>query len=218
MIKIAISTAILFGLMLSPNVLADVPEVKLKKKCVQQHPLVVGESDAELLSLYVQICDKKNHQVQHDLLIQAAQRYQQLGQHLKALNLVNDLHEQNIHSTALTDIQFIASAQISHSAIHQMRHNETRYLSGDQTSAVAKELVDAIEQAKPMSVVVPEKAKRSVKKAPIKLAPRHNKSSAARTKTTAKTNQKEKNSVAKPEKSRSVTLTESNNPFAALKK
>ena len=88
--KIVVFTAIFSSFVLSQNVLAEDSGVKLKKKCVKEYPLVEGETDQSLLGIYAQICDKKNNGNKNNLLIQAAQRYQQLGRNLKALQLVND--------------------------------------------------------------------------------------------------------------------------------
>ena len=35
-------------------------EIKLKRSCLKDYPEVVGESNPELLSIYSQLCDKKN--------------------------------------------------------------------------------------------------------------------------------------------------------------
>ena len=159
--KILVFTAVLSSLIAGQNTLADDgAEVKLKKKCTKEYPLVQGETDQTLLGIYAKVCDTKKDDDKSVLLIQAAQRYQQIGQNLKALQLTNELKSQNIVSTSLTDVQFLAGASIANVAISQMRTNEMRYLSADETYPVAKQLIDSINSVKPATVLV-EKVKSS---------------------------------------------------------
>lgn len=46
--------------------------ISLKNKCIKDYPLVNGETDHNLLSLYAQICDsknKKNDELKNKLLV-----------------------------------------------------------------------------------------------------------------------------------------------------
>lgn len=159
--KILVFTAVLSSLIIGQNALADDgAEVKLKKKCTKEYPLVQGESDQTLLGIYAKVCDTKKDDEKSVLLIQAAQRYQQIGQNLKALQLADELNSQNIRSTSLTDVQFLVGSRIANTAISQMRTNEMRYLSVDETYPVAKQLIDSINSVKPATVLV-EKVKSS---------------------------------------------------------
>ena len=48
-------------LTVTPFAFAAVEEgISLKNKCIKNYPLVNGETDHDLLSLYAQICDSKN--------------------------------------------------------------------------------------------------------------------------------------------------------------
>lgn len=222
--KIVVFTAILSSFFLSQNVLADDSGVKLKKKCVKEYPLVEGETDQSLLGIYAQICDKKNDGNKNNLLIQAAQRYQQLGRNLKALQLVNDLHNQNIQSTVLTDVQFMAGSKIANSAIIEMRTKEMRYLTSDQTYPVAKELTDSINITKPAPILKTVVAFDD-EKSSIKSTKRKYKSVPVTYKnvTKPKAKPKVKPVATKPVKTTHVAHTApvasgGNNPFATLKK
>ncbi|TCB58552.1 hypothetical protein [Acinetobacter terrae] len=114
---------------------------------MKDYPLVTGETDQDLLNIYSQICDKKNKKniaLQNELLIQAAQKYQQLGKNLKALQLVESLGQQNVQRTTLTDVAFLAGVGIAESSLQHMRSNEVRYLSMQTTYPTAKKLSDHI--------------------------------------------------------------------------
>ena len=126
---------------------ANQKPVELKKGCMKDYPLVTGETDQDLLNIYSQICDKKNKKniaLQNELLIQAAQKYQQLGKNLKALQLIESLGQQNVQRTALTDIAFLAGVGIAESSLQHMRSNEMRYLSAQTTYPAAKKLSESI--------------------------------------------------------------------------
>ena len=97
--------------MVSQFTFADENRIELKKGCIKDYPLVADETDPDLLNIYSQICDKKNKkniELKNELFIQAAQKFQQLGKNLKALQLVESLRKQNIQHTALTDVTFLA--------------------------------------------------------------------------------------------------------------
>jgi len=100
--------------------------IELKKGCIQNNPLVADETDPDLLNIYNQICDKKNKkniELKNDLFIQAAQKFQQLGKNLKALQLVDSLRKQNIQHTALTDVTFLAGVGIAQSSLQHKQNN-----------------------------------------------------------------------------------------------
>ena len=197
----------------------SIQKIGVQKKCIQQYPWMEGESDLALRGIYAQICDKKNRQNKNNLLIQAAQQHQQLGQNFKALQLISHLHEQDIQSTALTDVQFMASTQMASSAIEQMRRNEVRYLSEEQTYPAAKNLVDAIEQAKPAPVLAVKGASSYVKKSSKKSLQPKPKPKKQISKVTAKSPKKEKTVTTQPVKMVQLAVAPSStNPFATLKK
>lgn len=124
---------------------------ELKKSCIKDNPLADGDSDPELIGLYSQICDKKNkknNEMMTDLHIQAAQKYQELGYSLKALQAVNQLRKQNINRQELTDVEFLAGIAVSQNALNQMRTIELRALS-ETSYAPAKKLAETVRFAQP---------------------------------------------------------------------
>lgn len=133
--------------MVSQFTFADENRIELKKGCIQNNPLVADETDLDLLNIYSQICDKKNKkniELKNELFIQAAQKFQQLGKNLKALQLIDSLRKQNIQHTALTDVTFLAGVGIAQSSLQHMRNNELRYLSPEITYPAAKQLSESI--------------------------------------------------------------------------
>ncbi len=52
-----------------------------------------------------------------------------VGDHLKALNLIEQLHQQNYIHQNLTDLKFLAGIGISSQSLEQMRRTEVRALS-----------------------------------------------------------------------------------------
>lgn len=133
--------------MVSQFTFADENRIELKKGCIQNNPLVADETDPDLLNIYSQICDKKNKkniELKNELFIQAAQKFQQLGKNLKALQLVDSLRKQNIQHTALTDVTFLAGVGIAQSSLQHMRNNELRYLSPEMTYPAAKQFSESI--------------------------------------------------------------------------
>lgn len=125
--------------------------LELKKSCIKDNPLADGDSDPELIGLYSQICDKKNkknNELMTDLYIQAAQKYQELGYSLKALQAVNQLRKQNINRQELTDVEFLAGIAISQNALNYMRTVELRALT-DTAYAPAKKLAETVRFAQP---------------------------------------------------------------------
>lgn len=140
-------TPLIVMISVSQFTFANQNPIELKKGCMKDYPLVTGETDQDLLNIYSQICDKKNKKniaLKNELLIQAAQKYQQLGKNLKALQLVESLGQQNVQRTALTDVAFLAGIGIAESSLQHMRSNEVRYLSAQTTYPAAKKLSDHI--------------------------------------------------------------------------
>lgn len=141
-------TTLLIGTVVSSTAFAD----ELKKSCIKDNPLVAGESDAALLQIYAQVCDKKNKDNNNAFLVQAAQRFQQIGQNYKALQLVNELNAKQVQHSSLTDVKFLAGVAIANQALTQMRDKEVRYLS-DEGYAPALAFSDAVRRAKPLAVI-----------------------------------------------------------------
>jgi hypothetical protein len=134
-------------IMVSQFTFADENRIELKKGCIKDYPLVADETDPDLLNIYSQICDKKNKkniELKNELFIQAAQKFQQLGKNLKALQLVESLRKQNIQHTALTDVTFLAGVGIAQNSLQHMRNNELRYLSPEMTYPAAKQFSESI--------------------------------------------------------------------------
>ena len=129
--------------MVSQFTFADENRIELKKGCIKDYPLVADETDPDLLNINSQICDK-NIELKNELFIQAAQKFQQLGKNLKALQLVDSLRKQNIQHTALTDVTFLAGVGIAQSSLQHMRNNELRYLSPEMTYPAAKQFSESI--------------------------------------------------------------------------
>lgn len=150
--RILITTALLCSCLGS---FAYADEVNLKKSCVKDNPLVAGESDAALLKMYSEVCDKKNKDNKTAYLAQAAQRFQQLGKNYKALQLVNELQASNVQHSSLTDVKFLAGIAIANEALTQIRGAEVRYLT-DETYLPAYAFSEAIKKAKPLSVIEPK--------------------------------------------------------------
>ena len=127
-------------------------EVKLKRGCLKDNPLVVGETDQALLQIYSEVCNKKNKENKNGFLAQAAQRFQQIGQNEKALSLVNSLNAANVQHSSLTDVKFLAGVGIANDALTQIRGLEVRYLT-DETYEPALAFSEAVKKAKPLSVI-----------------------------------------------------------------
>ncbi|TCM66569.1 hypothetical protein EC844_11211 [Acinetobacter calcoaceticus] len=138
---------------------ASADDVKLKRSCVKDNPLVKGVTDPALLGIYAEICDKKNKDNRNGYLIQAAQRFQQLGLDYQALQIVESLEAQNVRSNTLTDVKFLIGSKYANQAITQMRSNETRYLNTDVTYPAAQQLSDNIKGALPAVVLEQQAAK-----------------------------------------------------------
>lgn len=195
-------------------------EVELKKSCVKDNPLVAGETDATLLQIYAQACDKKNKDNKNAYLAQAAQQFQKIGRNDKALQLVNQLHANNIQHSTLTDVKFLAGIGIANEALTQIRGAEVRYLT-DETYAPAIALNEAVKKAKPLTVIEP-KVEEPPKRAEVRSTrttqrattppPRRN-VTPTRTRQTQRTTTPARTSTpaAKP-----ATQPQRNNPFGSL--
>ncbi|WP_157758108.1 hypothetical protein [Acinetobacter larvae] len=134
--KTIIISAVMFSMGLCSTALYA-ESVKLSRSCIKKNPLVNGAADPTLLSIYAQICDKKNKEPQQQsiYLIQAAQRFTQLDQPYKALTIINTLEQRHIQHNVLTDVKFAASSALANQAILQMREHEARYLPSDQLTS-----------------------------------------------------------------------------------
>jgi hypothetical protein len=62
-------------------------EIKLKRSCIKDYPMVEGETNPELLAVYSQLCDKKNKDNKNKLLVSAAEKFQQIGKMIKPSKL-----------------------------------------------------------------------------------------------------------------------------------
>lgn len=179
--KSILVTTLLLGSVFTSTAFAN----ELKKSCIKDNPLVAGETDATLIQIYAQVCDKKNKDNNNGYLAQAAQRFQQLGRNNKALQLVNELNAKQVYHSSLTDVKFLAGVAIANEALTQMRDKEVRYLS-DEAYAPANAFSDAVRRAKPLSVI-----ETKVEETPVKRSyseSKNTKTTTRSTKTSAKTN------------------------------
>ena len=208
--KSIVFSTILLGMLWSGLSYAETSEIKLKRSCIRDYPQAEGQTDSALLSLYAQVCDKKNSEQKNDLLAQTAMRFHELNQNLNALLLVNQLKQQNVRGTLLTDVAFLSSVAIAEENLQHMRKEEVRYLSKEVTYPAAKKLTDDIRLAMPAPEVI-EPKKESYK--PRYVAPKKTYATATKRKTQAQP------VVNKPKpKSAPVAVqTNSSSPFAALK-
>lgn len=142
-------------------------EVKLKKSCVKDNPLVAGEVDPTLLQIYSQACDKKNKDNKNGYLIQAAEQFQKIGKNYKALQLVNQLQSENVQHSTLSDVKFLAGIGTANEALTQIRGTEIRYLT-DETYAPAMALSEAVRKAKPLTVIETKKVEEAPKRAEVR--------------------------------------------------
>lgn len=124
-------------------------EVKLKRACLKDNPIMQGVSDINLIQIYTQICDKKNKQDKSPYLLQAAQRFYIIGQNYQALQLVEDLDSQSLTHPDLTDLKFLLGARLANDAITTMRDRESRQLTAETTYPAAKNLTERIQQTLP---------------------------------------------------------------------
>lgn len=130
---------------------AQTHAAELNRSCIKAYPQAKDVTDLALIGLYQQLCDKsvkKNIPLQHQLNTQIAKRYVELGYNLKALNLIEKLHQQNYHHQDLTDLGFLAGIGISAGSLEQMRSTEVRALN-EFTYPQAKSLTEHIYLAQP---------------------------------------------------------------------
>ena len=186
-------------------------EIKLKRSCLKDYPEVVGESDPELLSIYSQLCDKKNKENKNSFLILAAQKFQKMGKNNKAIQIVSYLETQNIQSNELTDVKFLSSLRLAHDALNKMRNNEMRYLTEDVTYPAAKNFSEEIKHAAPSSVLV-EKQQEVITTVKTNKSTRSTRS-VRPAKSVRKTTSTKSVTPAKP---KSTTGSASQNPFGKL--
>ena len=133
--------------------LAFAKDLTLTRGCLKDNPLAAGVMDPQLIHIYSQLCDKKNKDNKNAYLVQAAQRLQQLGLNDRAIQIVNQLEQQNIRSPSLTDTKFLIGAKFANDALLQMRDHESRALSSDLTYPAAKFLVNDIQKSRPIAAV-----------------------------------------------------------------
>lgn len=133
---------------------------EISKSCIKANPLAAGDTSAELIDLYTQLCDKKNKQNLEqltDFKISIAQNYQENGNNLKALQALNQLRSLNINTPKMTDIEFLAGTAISQNALNHMRTVELRSIS-ENNYQPAKELAETIRYAQPVILSQKDKA------------------------------------------------------------
>ena len=206
----------------SISAFASTSEVDISRSCIKKNPLVSGETDSALLKTYSQICDKKNADNKNGYLVQAAQRFQQLGRNEKALTIVQQLEAEKVQSNTLTDVKFLAATGMANDALKQMRLKEMRYLSSDITYPAANELIRSIDSAKPASVLLEtalntaEKNQSSTKSSKVKTT----KVSTSKTKSKPKANPPSNKTKSTPTVAKNNTSSSnsnsSGNPFAGL--
>lgn len=215
------------GLMLSSlsmSAFASNSDIDISRSCIKKNPLVSGENDPVLLKTYSQICDKKNADNKNGYLVQAAQRFQQIGRSEKALALVQQLEAEKVQGNTLTDVKFLAATNIANDALKQMRQKEMRYLSSDITYPAASELIRSIDSAKPASVLLETALDNAEKN---QTTSKSSKKKSAKVTTTVKNKTKTKPAVVTTNKVKASTTTakvnttntstnSSSNPFAGL--
>ena len=152
--KNSISYILVLGASLATTLAYADDEIKLKKSCIKDYPAVAGETSPEILTIYSQICDKKNKDTKDQLLVSAAEKFQLLGKNGKAMQIVSYLESLNIQSNELTDVKFLAGIGLANEALNKMRGTEIRYLTEGKTYPVAKSFVDAVKNAAPATVLV----------------------------------------------------------------
>ena len=147
--KHIVFSVILLGLSFLNVAHAEEDQIKLKRGCLKDYPQAVGQTDPTLLSLYQQVCDKKNADKKNDLLAQAAMRFHELGQNLNALLVVHQLKSQHVQGNLLTDTAFLSGVAIANESLKEMRNSQMRYLSENVTYPPAKQLAEQIHQSVP---------------------------------------------------------------------
>ncbi|WP_216934130.1 MULTISPECIES: hypothetical protein [unclassified Acinetobacter] len=202
---------------------AQIHAAELKKSCIKSYPQAKNDTDLTVIDLYQRLCDKpakKSIQFQQQLSTQIAKRYIEVGNHLKALNLIEQLNQQNYTHQDLTDLKFLAGIGISSQSLEQMRSTEVRALN-NSTYPQAKLLTEHIYLAQPvakfsesaltMAMNSREKKAKSKPNSPIKRNLSQNK--------TSNSNLKKNTAVSSSKKTESIstrTHSPSTNPFGSL--
>lgn len=155
--KIIASIILILSLCSIQYTLAD--DLKLKRGCLKENPVMEGVADQSLINIYNQVCDKKNKDNKSTYLIQAAQRFSALGLNYQAMQLISSLEAQNVSSQGLTDVKFLAGIKLASDALISMREKELRYLNEDVTYPVAKEFTVMIQHSLPSSILVEQAPK-----------------------------------------------------------
>lgn len=196
----------------------------LKKSCLKAHPLAVEDTDPEILQQYAQLCAKparKDLSLQHEIKAHIAQLYLDRGQHLKALQAVDQLNRENYTTRQLTDISFLAGVAISNHAVSYMRTTEIRPLT-EEIYAITKVFNDNVRLSQPVTVMPLHSEKISgSKKKTVTTASKKNSSTKTRISAPSRNKAKEtpsSNVVAK--KTEPVVIPNvqsSSNPFGALR-
>ena len=211
--KILISLAVISSILGAQHAVAS--DKKLSRSCLKNNPLVVNETDENLINIYEAYCDKKNADAKYSYLAKAAQRFQQIGQNFKALEIINELEALNLQGNTITDVKFLASANLANSALSQMRSIENRYLTSDGTYPIAKQLSKNIESAKSTIILKMEEPPQAQQK-------RASTSTKARTSTVQTSNKanvkKVNTSTTKSNAPSTPAKTGSGNPFGFTQK
>jgi len=201
---------------------AQTHAAELKKSCIKSYPQAKNDTDSTVIDLYQQLCDKtarKNILFQQQLSTQIAKRYVEVGDHLKALNLIEQLHQQNYTHQDLTDLEFLAGVGISSQSLEQMRSTEVRALN-DSTYPQAKSLSEHIYLAQPVAKFS-ESASTTARNSKVKNKPNNPvKQSLSQNKNkVSKSNLKNNTAAISSKKTESIstrTPTPSTNPFGSL--
>lgn len=217
--KIILSLVICLGTISSSQVVLA-SDNKLSRSCLKANPLMTGETDANLIELYEGYCDRKNVDSKYSYLARAAQRFQQLGQNYKALQLVGELETLNLQGNTITDVKFLASANLANQALTQMKSTENRYLTSDGTYPIAKKLSENIELTKSHIILKMESPTQSQKqisqKSTVKTSGAKSTKSSVK-KPTSSTLPKKTNKAVTPVKS-APSNTNSGSPFGFTQK
>ena len=144
----------------------------LSRSCLKSNPVMAGETDPKLIEIYEGYCDKKNADKKYSYLAMAAQRFQQLEQNFKALQLISELESLNLKGNIITDVKFLASANLANEALTNMRTTESRYLISDVTYPIAKQLSENIVSTKSNSILQMESPAQSARQTAVKIRPK----------------------------------------------
>lgn len=126
------------------QVIAD--DAKLKRSCLKKYPIMQGIHDAELITMFGNICDKNNQGNQNAYLIQVTQRFQQLGLTYHALQLLGSLEAQGLNHEQLTRVKFLIGTQLTHDSLKVMQVNQSQILAESSTIQAATALRTNLQQ------------------------------------------------------------------------